>query len=147
MKTNRVCTGCGIEKPIEAYAKHKRSRGGRRVKCRQCCNDVDRVWRHNNKDRTRATVKKWAATNKARIAEKDREYQQANKHKRRAHAAVHRAVVAGRLVRPDVCYLCGGGGDIQAHHEDYSRPLDVVWLCASCHSERHADARFVTLVR
>ena len=30
-----------------------------------------------------------------------------------------------------------GGQTIQAHHTDYSRPLDVVWLCATCHIVDH----------
>lgn len=65
---------------------------------------------------------------------------------RRACAnAVHRAIKAGRLVRPDRCERCGedpgkakdGRPLVQAHHEDYSRPLEVRWLCTLCHALEH----------
>jgi hypothetical protein len=32
---------------------------------------------------------------------------------------------------------CTHGGKIQAHHTDYSRPLDVVWLCPHHHISGH----------
>jgi len=50
---------------------------------------------------------------------------------------VHRALLAGALDRPGFCSTCGGPGLIQAHHEDYDRPLDVEWLCSECHLARH----------
>jgi hypothetical protein len=63
-----------------------------------------------------------------------------------ARQAVDRAVRDGRLVVPDTCELCGsrpGPGawrtaNVYAHHEDYARPLDVIWLCGSCHHRVHA---------
>lgn len=63
----------------------------------------------------------------------------------RAHDIVEKAVAAGRLSRPHVCESCGGDGrayrdgraPIQAHHDDYNRPLDVRWLCQPCHHEWH----------
>lgn len=51
---------------------------------------------------------------------------------------VNRAVAAGRLVKKP-CAVCGSPRS-QAHHQDYSRPLDVIWLCAKHHAEEHAKA-------
>lgn len=51
----------------------------------------------------------------------------------RAQERVLRAVRSGRLHRPTICGQCAGGGPIEAAHEDYARPLDVRWLCRSCH--------------
>lgn len=57
----------------------------------------------------------------------------------RAHNAVYNAIKSGRLVRPDRCSGCNKKGAIEAAHVDYSRPLDVVWLCRSCHRRWDAD--------
>jgi hypothetical protein len=54
------------------------------------------------------------------------------------------ACAEGTLIRPDACELCPSRrGDwptwaVAAHHEDYARPLDVIWLCGPCHSRVHA---------
>ena len=64
-----------------------------------------------------------------------------------ARQAVFRAITSGMLTRPDTYQCCGRSKNhpdvvrikgrhyqaIQAHHADYSRPLDVVWVCISCH--------------
>jgi hypothetical protein len=42
----------------------------------------------------------------------------------------------GKIVKPAQCSICKalvGVEHIQAHHEDYSRPLEVVWCCHDCH--------------
>lgn len=61
---------------------------------------------------------------------------------KRAQTAVLRAVRSGRIVKPASCERCGTVTDrLDAHHSDYSRTLDVVWLCRSCHSAAHAAIR------
>ena len=55
--------------------------------------------------------------------------------KRRAHKVVEKALDAGRIQRMD-CECCGEK-KTHAHHDDYSRPLDVRWLCARCHKREH----------
>lgn len=48
------------------------------------------------------------------------------------------AVKNGTLVRPTVCDGCNLEKDrIEGHHPDYSKPLEVIWLCVSCHRKIH----------
>ena len=47
------------------------------------------------------------------------------------------AIRQGKLVRPEVCPDCGVKGKIEAHHPDYSRPLEVKWQCNKCHNLSH----------
>lgn len=42
-------------------------------------------------------------------------------------------VKAGNIARPYYCEECGLKSKIEGAHKDYSRPLDVRWLCRSCH--------------
>jgi hypothetical protein len=54
----------------------------------------------------------------------------------RAHEIVRRAIKSGALTRQP-CIECGRSEDVHAHHEDYSRPLDVRWLCPRHHRMTH----------
>lgn len=53
-----------------------------------------------------------------------------------AHEQVYRAVRSGALKRLP-CERCGATHCVHGHHEDYSRPLDVRWLCPKCHARHH----------
>lgn len=57
-----------------------------------------------------------------------------------AHRIVSRAIKAGYLER-EACEKCGNGR-ADAHHEDYAKPLDVVWLCRSCHATLHRARKY-----
>lgn len=56
--------------------------------------------------------------------------------KARAHDIVKRARRSGKLIPKD-CEHCGVKEKVQAHHEDYSKPLEVIWLCIPCHHRVH----------
>ena len=54
--------------------------------------------------------------------------------KQHARSKGQHAIQSGRLVRPTTCPLCGSGNyRIEAHHEDYLKPLEIVWCCGKCH--------------
>ena len=42
----------------------------------------------------------------------------------------------GKLVRQP-CEVCGA--DAEMHHDDYSKPLDVRWLCREHHLDHHLN--------
>jgi ribosomal protein S27AE len=107
-----------------------------------------------NKEKERQTRIKWKKKNRGKITLQDREYRRRNKEKVSswsknwkknnhdatiAHQALHRAIDYGLIQRPDACSKCGASDVlIDGHHEDYSKPLDVEWLCTSCHRLLHA---------
>lgn len=57
--------------------------------------------------------------------------------KYKANFAVNNAVAQGKLIKPSVCECCGESGRIHGHHADYSKPLQVNWLCKKCHAAIH----------
>ena len=62
------------------------------------------------------------------------------KEKRKARECVMRAILRGSLTRGKFCAKCQRQERLDAHHEDYSKPLDVIWLCRPCHSDIHKRA-------
>lgn len=63
----------------------------------------------------------------------------------RAHDITEKALLKGLLVR-QACEVCGANGtfkdgrsEVQAHHDDYGKPLDVRWLCQKHHHEWHKN--------
>jgi hypothetical protein len=62
-----------------------------------------------------------------------------------ARDKIYRAITCGRMKRATHCEKCGKAGGrgtpIHAHHDDYTKPLDVRWLCGSCHKRHHLALR------
>jgi hypothetical protein len=59
--------------------------------------------------------------------------------KNAARRAVRHALETGALKRLP-CERCGLP-KVEAHHDDYSRPLAIRWLCHGCHSQHHRRAK------
>lgn len=126
--SEKRCPSCGKTKPISEFAHEKNSRDGRDHRCREC-----------NAQRLREYRAKRAEQGNPYHAgrpDKRRNYQ------RRAHKVLEEAVASGKVVKPDTCSQCGGFFNrLDAHHDDYSKPLEVRWLCRSCHLLHHAKLR------
>lgn len=58
-------------------------------------------------------------------------------YKSQSHDAVKLAIRKGILVRPTECEHCGRECKPHGHHSDYSKRLEVVWLCSICHNAIH----------
>lgn len=90
----------------------RRTDGRSRNVCLRC--DAERLQRHRSKGRAPEDPVKKAA-----------------------RKAIENAIRSGDLVRQP-CERCGKP-DAQAHHEDYTKPLDVLWLCPKHHKARHKE--------
>jgi len=87
--------------------------------------EYKRNWRRNNGEEARK-----------RGVEYSRRYWELNKLKCRARYLVRKAL-RNRVLRKEPCRVCGES-EAEAHHEDYDKPLDVVWLCKEHHKDLHA---------
>lgn len=84
----------------------------------------------------RAAAKEWGGGyDPQKQAVSSRKWLVVNREKKRAHRTVKKAVDAGRLTRKP-CLVCGNP-KAEAHHKDYSKRLDVVWLCRDHHAKVH----------
>ena len=109
------CGDCKAWLPKDRFGKASDRRGVRGL-CRSCETARRRNYRERNRSRDNMV--------------------------QRAHKRVRRAVASGELVRPKFCEDCGAApARIEGHHEDYSKPLEVDWLCGRCHRQRHRVVR------
>lgn len=140
MKTKK-CFKCGKELDIDQFYIHKQMKDGRLNKCKACTREDVRVNRLKNIERYREYDKDRQKKKSRRDSQKEyrKNYKRLNSEAMRAHNAVARAIAKGEICRSAECESCGSRykGTLQAHHDDYSKPLDVTFLCPSCHAERH----------
>lgn len=121
----KLCNRCGVEKPrtefytVGAICKACKCEDSRRNRD----NDASRAY-----DRARARRGSTAKT---------KEYREKNPEKYLAHTAVNNAVRDGRLFKRTECEECSSSLQVEAHHDDYSMPLTVRWLCSRCHKQWH----------
>lgn len=106
--------------------------------CKKCKRRVYmRDYYRRNRDRVCETARKTRERHaeKIRATDRARGCRTTAGEKRVARNAVRTALINGALVRQP-CERCGEG-KVDAHHNDYSRPLDVRWLCRKHHGEEH----------
>lgn len=89
--------------------------------------------------RWKKTVNGRASLKKARA-----KWEDLNREKHLAHRKVEMHVLRGVLQKPDNCQSCGIAtpkDQLHGHHHDYSKPLDVEWICWPCHVKEHRNER------
>jgi hypothetical protein len=57
--------------------------------------------------------------------------------KKIAHQIITKGLKNGSIKPPDYCVICHKMKRLVAHHPDYDKPLDVLWICLSCHRKVH----------
>jgi len=148
----KTCFKCGIPKELNEFYKHSQMADGHLGKCIECAKaDVLRHRAANLEavqayDRERGKLPHRLARMRAyhkahpEIVSAAR-HRWAIKHPERPAAAlaVSNAVRDGRLVKQP-CEFCGAL-KVEAHHDDYTKPLEVRWLCNKHHKLADVERR------
>lgn len=119
---------------IEYYLEYdrKRSNNPDRVQARKSYQETENYRISHNK-----ADKKYYVKNKEVYIENQKISRIENRIKHRARELVKYAVDTGKLIKPNQCEQCSNTVNIQGHHCDYTKPLEVMWLCSKCHGLWH----------
>lgn len=144
------CSRCTKDLPETEFRKHSK-------RCHRCLAEVAKEYRLQNYEKHLACLRRCYENKRAERLEYSRQYHAAHKHERKlermrimgaiwrrnnrekvnAKAAVLRAIKDGKLIRPPKCSICSKEGWIVGHHKDYTKPLEVTWVCQGCHRDIH----------
>ncbi len=125
------CKQCQTEKAASDFYASNRSRCKECIKASVRANRLDKIDHYRQYDRLRAAQPHRMANNFAHSQAWRNEFP----NRRRAQNLVAHALRSGKLAKQP-CWVCGCSA--VAHHPDYDRPLDVVWLCQAHHKQAHA---------
>lgn len=141
----KTCFKCDEHKPIDQFYRHAMMADGHLNKCKDCtCMDV-RKHRLDNPERVRAYDRERAKL-PHRVEKRKASYQKEwdnHPDRMRARNTLSNAVRDGKVEKRP-CAFCGETVGLEAHHHDYTKPLDVTWLCRPCHRRFHALERMAT---
>lgn len=141
IRSGKECFKCKTIKPLNEFYKHSKMADGHLNKCKECARNDVTNHRNNNLEKIRAYDRE-RGKNKERMKisyEVTKAWRQEDTRRSRAHNAVTRAIKKGDLIRQP-CIRCGEKKSL-AHHEDYDKPLEVMWLCQPCHKQRHKELK------
>lgn len=132
----KPCNTCLITKPLSEFHVDNRSQDGFRFQCKSCRSIYLKTWSQTetgSESRRKGSQKYWRS---AKGQATQRSKQQKHPEKYKARTALNNAIRHGKITKPATCSECGvtpGPRELHGHHHDYSKPLDVTWLCRQCH--------------
>lgn len=146
----KSCKSCGTVKPLSDFYANRLMRDGHENTCKACFCARQKRWKAENADRVRelnrqrnqspegrAYQKAWINSEKGKAshAKTTARWRKNNRAKSSAHSLLNKAIIRGEVTRRP-CEQCGAA-KVDAHHDDYSKPLEVRWLCRKHHIAHH----------
>jgi hypothetical protein len=153
----KKCKKCKEYKNITKFGKHRLMTDGLNNWCKCCCK------KERSKESYKNSQKAYEDANREKRNKKNTEYNERNKEKIKAHrqsesykklkrehvlkhekkypnahkcrSFYHRNKSKIKILNN--CEICDFNKSISAHHNDYNKPLDVMFLCSNCHSKWH----------
>ena len=127
----------------KTYEKHREKRLEKTRKYneqnRQRINERQREYYSKNKDEINTRTNEYLATEQGK--RKSNEYYHKIKEKFdlkiKARNNLRYAVRVGKITKPEICEKCFKKRKLHGHHEDYNKPLEVIWVCDRCHTKIH----------
>ena len=146
----KTCRHCREQKEFTDFYKAKQNLDGIENLCKDCKNYIQKLRRIKNPEKYRIKDRKrrpqgsrWWAKYAEKWNQISAEHKKRNPEKHRAVILLNRALNKGDITKPDRCTKCNKMRKLQGHHDDYSQPLSVRWLCQSCHQIHHGRERYI----
>lgn len=122
------CVDCGSRKYQLYYNKHKEE-----ILARSAAYD------QANPEQHRERIRRWKNKEPGRKARQSKRHRELNPDKTQARELLKAAVRKGWIIKQP-CAICGALM-VEAHHQDYSKPLEITWLCPPHHYDLHGRRR------
>lgn len=166
-ENTKTCRKCLVNKRLTEFRADPKYKCGYAAQCTECCREREREYERKNRESRIQKHRDWREENRESInarnrdrwnndpewkARKDKykgmykewrasyasDYKKANRDKCNAREQLRYWVEKGTIKRPEKCDMCESSEHrIEAHHFDYSKPLDVQWFCQKCHLKLH----------
>ena len=120
-----ICPMCKEKKEISDFYFIESRKNKRSVYCIWC------ERKKTNERRKLGLIKNVHKNHAAHVKKYSKKYPEKAKSKEKLKYAINSGII-----KRQQCEICGGTNS-HGHHEDYSKPLDVVWLCSKHHSWIH----------
>lgn len=139
------CKSCGLEKAPSLFYVSNKSRCKDCIKARVKANRKENIEHYREFDRKRANNpervqarRDYLLTDAGKQSKRKSaiKYIESNPKKRTVHVITGNAIRDKKIIKQP-CLVCDTDEDIVAHHCDYNKPLDVMWLCSKHHTEWH----------
>lgn len=141
----RECKDCRAKRKSEHYRKNEEAY---KLRAKNHFNDnrehhrkLSKEYNEKHRERLSRIAKERYTSEEGREANRlrSRKYREnpINKLKEKARGIVNKRIQSGKMVKPETCVECGAFGKVEAHHEDYNKPLEVLWVCKRCHFKKH----------
>lgn len=144
-----LCSKCGVEFEQSSYQKKARN-----CICLACKRIYDRAYRKKRIDAGNPLISgrvpyeqrkesQYHYARKDHVKRRVNELQKVYRNdinkrwKHQARWALNKAVKSGVVIR-GTCEVCGDN-KVDAHHDDYTKPLSVRWMCRKHHAEHHKN--------
>ncbi len=137
---SKKCFKCGAVKSVGSFYEHKAMKDGRLGKCIDCTKKDVEEHRLKNIDRIRKYDRRRSKLPHRKImsAKICKTYRKEYPLRYAASTLLKSAIQSGKIKRPKRCSICKAKTRIMGHHNDYCKPLVVIWVCQICHKGLHS---------
>ena len=95
-----------------------------------------RKWREKNREKLKKYQREYYKRHHPECLSYIERYRKMNQKEDRARRIFYYHFNKGEIKKIELCQICGKK-ETEPHHFDYDKPLEVVWLCRSCHKYLH----------
>jgi len=142
----KICSKCGIKKDLDKFSKGKNYPDGLKYECKSC----NKAYKIENNEKLKIKQRAYRDSHKEKISTYRTNYKKSDDGKAAAKRSLDKYPNANKsrsyyrhhkhkIKVYDSCQECNSNNRVEAHHSDYDKPLDVIFLCVDCHSGWHLE--------